>query len=205
MEDDRSYYARRADEQRRAAEQAESEEARRRHLELAELLKGQALSGAAASRFPPRVNATVPARRAAPVLDACRCPPLCAPRIQARVATIAQLVRAPVCGTGGRGFKSRWSPHLRADIGQDRLQWNSLWDFPDFDEHELVHFVTDRDTGLKAVIAVHSTHLGPGGGRHPLLALCRARRRDRRRAAPVARDELQERHGRACRWAAARR
>ena len=40
----------------------------------------------------------------------------------------------------------------------------SLWDLPDFDEHELVHFVTDRTTSLKAVIAVHSTHLGPGGG-----------------------------------------
>jgi leucine dehydrogenase len=41
---------------------------------------------------------------------------------------------------------------------------DSLWDFPDFDGHELVHFVTDRETGLKAVIAVHSTHLGPGAG-----------------------------------------
>lgn len=41
---------------------------------------------------------------------------------------------------------------------------DSLWDFPDFDEHELVHFVTDRASGLKAVIAVHSTHLGPGAG-----------------------------------------
>ncbi len=41
---------------------------------------------------------------------------------------------------------------------------DSLWDFPDFDEHELVHFVTDPKTGLKAVIAVHSTHLGPGAG-----------------------------------------
>jgi leucine dehydrogenase len=40
----------------------------------------------------------------------------------------------------------------------------SLWDLPDFDEHELVHFVTDRTTGLKAVIGVHSTHLGPGAG-----------------------------------------
>ncbi len=28
------------------------------------------------------------------------------------VATIAQLVRAPVCGTGGRGFEPRWSPHF---------------------------------------------------------------------------------------------
>ncbi|HEV7658403.1 MAG TPA: Glu/Leu/Phe/Val dehydrogenase dimerization domain-containing protein [Allosphingosinicella sp.] len=41
---------------------------------------------------------------------------------------------------------------------------DSLWDFPDFDEHELVHFVTDPKTGLKAVIAVHSTHVGPGAG-----------------------------------------
>jgi leucine dehydrogenase len=41
---------------------------------------------------------------------------------------------------------------------------DSLWDFPDFDEHELVHFVTDPKTDLKAVIAVHSTHLGPGAG-----------------------------------------
>jgi leucine dehydrogenase len=40
----------------------------------------------------------------------------------------------------------------------------SPWDYPDFDDHELVHFVTDRETGLKAVIAVHSTHLGPGAG-----------------------------------------
>jgi len=40
----------------------------------------------------------------------------------------------------------------------------SLWDYPDFDDHELVHFVTDRESGLRAVIAVHSTHLGPGAG-----------------------------------------
>ena len=41
---------------------------------------------------------------------------------------------------------------------------HSVWDYPDFDDHEIVHFVTDRETGLRAVIAVHSTHLGPGGG-----------------------------------------
>ena len=41
---------------------------------------------------------------------------------------------------------------------------DSLWDFPDFDEHELVQFVTDRESGLCALIAVHSTHLGPGAG-----------------------------------------
>jgi leucine dehydrogenase len=40
----------------------------------------------------------------------------------------------------------------------------SPWDLPDFDDHEVVHFVDDRETGLKAIIAVHSTHLGPGAG-----------------------------------------
>jgi hypothetical protein len=37
------------------------------------------------------------------------------------VATVAQLVRAPVCGTGGRGFKPRRSPHhppLSADFAR---------------------------------------------------------------------------------------
>jgi leucine dehydrogenase len=40
----------------------------------------------------------------------------------------------------------------------------SVWDYPDFDDHEIVHFITDRDSGLCAVIAVHSTTLGPGAG-----------------------------------------
>ena len=40
----------------------------------------------------------------------------------------------------------------------------SPWEYSDFDDHELVHFVTDRETGLRAIIAVHSTHLGPGAG-----------------------------------------
>jgi leucine dehydrogenase len=35
---------------------------------------------------------------------------------------------------------------------------------PDFDAHEEVHFVTDEKCGLKAIIAVHSTHLGPAAG-----------------------------------------
>jgi len=41
---------------------------------------------------------------------------------------------------------------------------HSPWDYPDFDDHEIVHFLTDRATGLRAVICVHSTHLGPGAG-----------------------------------------
>ena len=38
------------------------------------------------------------------------------------------------------------------------------WGLPDFDEHEEVHFLTDEKCGLKAIIAVHSTHLGPAAG-----------------------------------------
>jgi leucine dehydrogenase len=40
----------------------------------------------------------------------------------------------------------------------------SPWEYPDFDDHEIVHFVTDRASGLRAVIAIHSTHAGPGAG-----------------------------------------
>ena len=39
-----------------------------------------------------------------------------------------------------------------------------LFDAPDFDAHESVHFIADAASGLRAVIAVHSTHLGPGAG-----------------------------------------
>ena len=38
------------------------------------------------------------------------------------------------------------------------------WGFPDFDDHEGVHLFTDPESGLRAVIAVHSTHLGPAAG-----------------------------------------
>jgi leucine dehydrogenase len=38
------------------------------------------------------------------------------------------------------------------------------WGLPDFDAHEEVHFVTDQECGLKAIIAIHSTHLGPAAG-----------------------------------------
>jgi leucine dehydrogenase len=38
------------------------------------------------------------------------------------------------------------------------------WGLPDFDAHEEIHFVSDEKCGLKAIIAVHSTHLGPAGG-----------------------------------------
>jgi len=38
------------------------------------------------------------------------------------------------------------------------------WGLPDFDDHEEIHFVTDEKSGLKAIVAVHSTHLGPAAG-----------------------------------------
>lgn len=38
------------------------------------------------------------------------------------------------------------------------------WGYPDFDAHEAVHFFTDRASGLSAVIAIHSTALGPAAG-----------------------------------------
>ena len=38
------------------------------------------------------------------------------------------------------------------------------WGFEDFDAHEDLHFITNEECGLKAIIAVHSTHLGPAAG-----------------------------------------
>jgi len=38
------------------------------------------------------------------------------------------------------------------------------WDLPDFDAHESIQFVTNEECGLKAIIAIHSTHLGPAAG-----------------------------------------
>lgn len=40
----------------------------------------------------------------------------------------------------------------------------SFWDLPDYDAHEAVHFVCDRESGLRAIIGIHSTHRGPAGG-----------------------------------------
>lgn len=39
-----------------------------------------------------------------------------------------------------------------------------LFDVADFDDHEAVHFVHDAATGLSAIIAIHSTSLGPAAG-----------------------------------------
>ena len=40
----------------------------------------------------------------------------------------------------------------------------ALWDLSDFDHHESVHLFDDAKTGLRAIIAIHSTHLGPAAG-----------------------------------------
>lgn len=40
----------------------------------------------------------------------------------------------------------------------------AVWDLPDFDDHEGVHLFRDPAAGLTAVIAIHSTHLGPAAG-----------------------------------------
>jgi leucine dehydrogenase len=41
---------------------------------------------------------------------------------------------------------------------------NTPWGYPDFDAHEAVHFVDEPANGLRAIIAIHSTHLGPSAG-----------------------------------------
>ncbi|MCB2059012.1 MAG: Glu/Leu/Phe/Val dehydrogenase dimerization domain-containing protein [Novosphingobium sp.] len=40
----------------------------------------------------------------------------------------------------------------------------AFWTEPDFDDHELVELVHDRKSGLTAIFAIHSSHLGPGAG-----------------------------------------
>ncbi|MEO1553232.1 MAG: Glu/Leu/Phe/Val dehydrogenase [Pseudomonadota bacterium] len=39
-----------------------------------------------------------------------------------------------------------------------------MFDNASFDDHEGVHFFSDRESGLRAVIAIHSTALGPSSG-----------------------------------------
>ena len=40
----------------------------------------------------------------------------------------------------------------------------SVFDAADFDDYEAVHFVSDADTGLRAIIAMHDSTLGPALG-----------------------------------------
>ncbi|MBT2134092.1 amino acid dehydrogenase [Croceibacterium sp. LX-88] len=40
----------------------------------------------------------------------------------------------------------------------------AFWTEADWDDHELVQLVHDKASGLTAILALHSTHLGPGAG-----------------------------------------
>jgi len=40
----------------------------------------------------------------------------------------------------------------------------AFWTEADYDDHEVVEVVRDRASGLTAIFAIHSTHLGPGAG-----------------------------------------
>lgn len=52
----------------------------------------------------------------------------------------------------------------RVALASRPRQNGAMFDHPAFDAHESVHFVHDAASGLKAVIAIHSTHRGPAGG-----------------------------------------
>ena len=39
-----------------------------------------------------------------------------------------------------------------------------VFDHPDFDQHDSLHYIQDSDSGLRAIIAIHSTALGPAAG-----------------------------------------
>ena len=80
----------------------------------------------------------------------------------------------------------------------------AFWNEPDFDDHELVQLVRDRASGLTAIVALHSTHLGPGAGGtrfwhygEPGDGL--------RDALRLSRGMSYRTQWRGCRWAAARR
>ena len=40
----------------------------------------------------------------------------------------------------------------------------SVFSHPEFDHHDSIHFFEDPASGLKAIVAIHSTALGPAAG-----------------------------------------
>jgi len=40
----------------------------------------------------------------------------------------------------------------------------AVFDHPEFDQHDSIHFVQDAASGLRAILAIHSTALGPAAG-----------------------------------------
>ena len=69
----------------------------------------------------------------------------------------------------------------------------TLFDSPAFDGHEGVHAFHDEKTGLKAIIAVHSTARGPACGGTRMWDYASSEEALDRRAAAVAGHDLQER------------
>ncbi len=57
-------------------------------------------------------------------------------------------------------------------------------------DYEQVVFCHDEASGLKAIIAIHDTTLGPGAWRLPDVDVCDRRRCDSRRAAARARHDI---------------
>jgi len=50
----------------------------------------------------------------------------------------------------------------RQRVGRENLV--TPFDSADFDQHESVHFFSDAETGLEAIVAIHNTALGPAAG-----------------------------------------
>lgn len=46
----------------------------------------------------------------------------------------------------------------------DNIEMTATFDHPEYDDHEQILFCADRKTGLRAIIAVHNTRLGPAIG-----------------------------------------
>lgn len=47
----------------------------------------------------------------------------------------------------------------------------NMWNSPEFDAHEQVCFFTDAATGLRSIVAIHSTALGPAAGAEQLAGI----------------------------------
>jgi leucine dehydrogenase len=57
--------------------------------------------------------------------------------------------------------RKEWNTPIFARAAEPAM---TPFDAPDFDRHEAVHFFHDAASGLEAIIAIHSTALGPGAG-----------------------------------------
>jgi leucine dehydrogenase len=58
----------------------------------------------------------------------------------------------------------QYCAHAKLHFTSENSRMSAVWDLTDFDAHEGVHLFRDHASGLTAVIAVHSTALGPAAG-----------------------------------------